>query len=183
MRDRTVHLRLGVEGLRDDRLALRLDGRAGGGHRRLQRAPEPLDLERLLDHAEGRRRGAHRAAGVRHGDARRVPPPPRPAVRLADGRSAAPAASSRRARSTCSPTSPSSCRRTASAPPRSSRRRCSTRRTWRSRRARRSTRPGFFRALVRDVDGGAASAARERILAFLQVDGEQESGASGDRWL
>ena len=63
-------LRLGVEGLLDDRLALRLDGRAEGGHRRLRRAPEPPDVERLLDHAEGRRRGADRSAGLRHGDAR-----------------------------------------------------------------------------------------------------------------
>ena len=28
----------------------------GGADRRLQRAPEPLDVQRLLDHAEGRRR-------------------------------------------------------------------------------------------------------------------------------
>ena len=40
---------------------------------RVQRPAEPLDLERLLDHAEGGRRGAERSAGVRHRDARRVP--------------------------------------------------------------------------------------------------------------
>ena len=39
-------LRLGVEGLRDDRLALRLGDRAGGGDRRVERDPEPLDVER-----------------------------------------------------------------------------------------------------------------------------------------
>ena len=63
-------VRLGVEGLRDDRLALRLDARAQGSRRRLQRAAEPLDVERLLDHAEGGRRRADRTAGLRHRDAR-----------------------------------------------------------------------------------------------------------------
>ena len=33
---------------------------------RVQRAPEPRDLERLLDHAEGGHGGAERSAGVRH---------------------------------------------------------------------------------------------------------------------
>ncbi len=51
MRDRADLLRQRLEGLRDDRLALRLDDRAGCGHRRVQRAAEPLDVERLLDHA------------------------------------------------------------------------------------------------------------------------------------
>ena len=56
MRDRLGALRLGVEGLRDDRLALRLGGRRRPRvDRRVQRAPEPLDVERLLDHAEGGR--------------------------------------------------------------------------------------------------------------------------------
>ena len=59
-------LRLGLEGLRDDRLALRLGDRADGGDRRLQRAPEPRHLERLLDHAEGGHRRADRPAGMRH---------------------------------------------------------------------------------------------------------------------
>ena len=73
-------VRVGVEGVRDDRLALRLGARPGGARRRVQRAPEPLDVERLLDHAEGGRRGADRPAGLRHRDARRVPRPPRPAA-------------------------------------------------------------------------------------------------------
>ena len=51
-------LRLGVEGVRDDRLALRLADRAGGGDRRVERDAEPLDLERHVDHAEGGGRGA-----------------------------------------------------------------------------------------------------------------------------
>ena len=93
---------------------------------RLQRAPEPRDVERLLDHAEGGRSGAARPAGLRHRDARRVPPPPRSAVRVAVGRPAHPPASSRPARSTCSPTYRSSCRPTASGRRPSSRRRCST---------------------------------------------------------
>ena len=51
-------VRLGVEGLRDDRLALRLADRAGGGDRRVGRDSEPLDVERHVDHAEGGRRRA-----------------------------------------------------------------------------------------------------------------------------
>ncbi len=108
---------------------------------RVQRDPEPLDLERLLDHAEGGRGGAERTAGVRHRDARRVPPPPRSAVRVAVGGAAHPAASSRPARSTCSPTSREFLSPDGYPHVRRARdRRCSTRRTWRSRPARRSTR-------------------------------------------
>ncbi len=51
--------------------------------------PEPLDLERHLDHAEGRGRGADRIAGAGDRDARRVPQAARSAARLADRRSAA----------------------------------------------------------------------------------------------
>ncbi len=58
-------LRIGVEGVRDDRLALRLGGRPDSRRRRVQRPPEPLDVERVLDHAEGRHRGAERPAGMR----------------------------------------------------------------------------------------------------------------------
>ena len=67
-RDARAHdrLRLGVEGVRDDRLALRLGRRPEGGDRRVQRAPEPRDVERLLDHAEGGGRRADRPAGLRH---------------------------------------------------------------------------------------------------------------------
>ena len=124
-------VRIGVEGLRDDRLALRLGGRAGGGDRRVQRDPEPLDVERLLDHAEGGRGGAARTAGMRHRDARRVPPPPRSARTTGSRPIRASACASRPARSTCSPTSASSCRPTASARRPTWRRRCSTTRTWR----------------------------------------------------
>ena len=59
-------LRLGVEGVCDDRLALRLADRAGGGDRGVERDPEPLDVERHLDHAEGGGRGADRIAGAGH---------------------------------------------------------------------------------------------------------------------
>ncbi len=45
-------LRIGVEGVRDDRLALRLDDRTGAAHRRLRRDSEPRHVERLIDHAE-----------------------------------------------------------------------------------------------------------------------------------
>ena len=48
-------LRLGVEGLCDDRLALRLGRRPGGSHQRLQRDTEPRDVERQFDHTEERR--------------------------------------------------------------------------------------------------------------------------------
>ena len=77
LRDRFGGQRLGVEGLRDDRLALRLDDRAEGSDRRLRRAPEPSDVERLLDHAARGRRGAERPAGMRHRDARGIPHAPR----------------------------------------------------------------------------------------------------------
>ncbi len=87
MRDRADALRVGVQGVRDDRLALRLDARAGGRRGRVQRAAEPLDVERLLDYAKGRSGRPDRAADVRHGHARRVPPPPRPALRSGSARS------------------------------------------------------------------------------------------------
>ena len=51
--DRDLQRRL--EGLRDDRLALRLGDRPEGNDRAVQRRPGPLDLEHQLDHAEGRR--------------------------------------------------------------------------------------------------------------------------------
>ena len=56
--------------------------------RRLRRAPEPSDVERLLDHAARGRRGAERPAGMRHRNARGIPHAPRRGARLADGRSA-----------------------------------------------------------------------------------------------
>ena len=109
-------VRIGVEGLRDDRLALRLDGRA----RRpvvqaCQRAAEPLDVERQLDHAEGGGRGADRTAGLRR--RRCCASIRRAATRCSAGwpRSRACGARRRRARSTCFPTSRTSCRPTACA--------------------------------------------------------------------
>ena len=162
-------VRLGVEGVRDDRLALRLGARARGSRRRLQRAAEPLDVERLLDHAEGGGRGADRPAGVRHRHARRVPRAPRSAVRLARRRAAHPAASSRPARSTCSPTSPSSSRRTASARRRSSRSRCSTSARVAVTPGEAFDAPGFLRisyaTSIEDLERGArrSSASRHRL--------------------
>ena len=79
-----------------------------------ERAAEPRDVERHLDHAEGGRRGADRIAGAGDGDARRVPDAPRPSARVAHRRIRACAAGSRPARSTCSSTSATCCRRTAS---------------------------------------------------------------------
>ena len=61
-----------VEGLRDDRLALRLGDRSEGSDRAVQRRPGPLDVEHQLDHAEGGDRRADRPAGRRHDDAERV---------------------------------------------------------------------------------------------------------------
>ena len=54
---------LGVEVVRDDRLALRLGPGSGAGDCGLQRAAEPLDVERVVDLAEGGAGGADRAAG------------------------------------------------------------------------------------------------------------------------
>ena len=42
---RRRHLRVGVEGVRDDRLAMRLGARARGAHRGVRRDPEPRDVE------------------------------------------------------------------------------------------------------------------------------------------
>ncbi len=58
------HLRVGVEGVRDDRLALRLVDRPGRGDCRAERDSEPRDVERVVDHAEGGDRGADRIAGA-----------------------------------------------------------------------------------------------------------------------
>ena len=56
--------RLALEDLRDDRLAHRLRPGARAGDRRHHQAAEPLDVEPDVDRAEGRRRGAARAAGL-----------------------------------------------------------------------------------------------------------------------
>ena len=96
------HLRLGLEGLLDDRLALWMGDRAQGRHCRLRGAPEPPDVQRLLDHAEGGGCRAHGAAGLRDGDARGIPRPPRPHPRMDHGRSAASRASCPPAPSTSS---------------------------------------------------------------------------------
>ena len=112
--------------------------------------------------------GAERPAGVRHRDARRVPPAPRPAVRVARGGAAHPPASSRPARSTCSRTSRSSCRPTASAPPRSSRRRCSTTRASRVTPGEAFDAPGFLRISYATSIEGARSAAPSGILEFMR---------------
>ena len=77
-----------VEGVRDDRLALRLGHRPEGRDRAVQRRPGPLDVEHQLDHAEGGDCRADRSAGRRHGDAERIPQAPRCGARLADRRSA-----------------------------------------------------------------------------------------------
>ena len=71
---------IGVEGLRDDRLALRLAGGAETGGAGRQRAAEPRDVERQLDHAARGHRGAHRIAGVRRATCARSTRPRRDQV-------------------------------------------------------------------------------------------------------
>ena len=66
-------LRVGVEVVLDDRLALRLGRGPGGSDLGLQRPPEPLDVERLVDLAEGGVCGGDWTAGFRRRDAGRVP--------------------------------------------------------------------------------------------------------------
>ncbi len=80
-------VRVGQQVVRDDRVALRLGTGTGRGDCRQQRLAESLDLQRLLDLAEGHGGGAQRTG--RHGDghARGVPRPPRSAPRMAHGRS------------------------------------------------------------------------------------------------
>ena len=86
-------LRLGVEGLRDDRLALRLGGRAR------RRSSAPATRSRATRRRTSARSRRRRSTAALNGpqdcvtrDARRVPAPPRPAVRVARGRAAHPAA-------------------------------------------------------------------------------------------
>ena len=80
---RSDPVRFRLQGVRDDRLALRLGDRPEQGHRGVQRAAEPRDIQRLLDHAEGRHCCAERSAGMRRRDAGGVSPSPGSAVRLA----------------------------------------------------------------------------------------------------
>ena len=90
LRDRLGALRLGVEGLRDDRLALRLGDRRRGADRQRCNAIQSHSTSNVCSITQkAARSGAARTAGVRDRDAGRVPPPPRPAPRLADGGSAA----------------------------------------------------------------------------------------------
>ena len=88
--DLVGRLRLGLEGVRDDGMALRLVDRAGRCDCGATRAPESRDLERFVDHSESGGRSADRFAGAGHADARRVSPAPRRAARLAHRRSAHP---------------------------------------------------------------------------------------------
>ena len=74
LRDKAILCGSAQQVVRDDRLALRLGAGPGRGDRRQQRAAEPLDLERLLDLAEGHGRGAQRPGRHRHGDAGGIPP-------------------------------------------------------------------------------------------------------------
>src|SRR5919202_3246176 len=67
-----------LEDLCDDRLAVRLRGRAGGARRAADAVRRELDLVRAAVRAAGRDRGAHRPAGRGRGDARRVPRAARP---------------------------------------------------------------------------------------------------------
>ena len=76
-------VRIGVEGLCDDRLALWLGAGTGSRRERVQRDSEPLDVERFVDHPEGSGRGAERAAVVRDRHAERIPPPARSADHVA----------------------------------------------------------------------------------------------------
>ena len=107
-------VRLGVEGLRDDRLALRLGDRPGGVHRRLQHGAGPFDVERLVDRPEGGGGGADRPAGRRGRDARRVPRASRSHVWRGSRPTRGSNASGPAAPSTCSRTSPSCSARPAS---------------------------------------------------------------------
>ena len=74
MRDRAVFCGSASKAYAMTGLAVRLGAGTGSGRRRVQRAAEPFDVECLLDHAKGRRRGTDRSAELRDGHARRVPP-------------------------------------------------------------------------------------------------------------
>ena len=62
---------------------------SGECHRGRRRTAESFDVERHLDHAEGRRQRAHRLAGAGERDAGRISQPARPAARVAECGSAA----------------------------------------------------------------------------------------------
>ena len=98
-------VRVRVEGVRDDRLAMRLGIGPGGGRSPRANALQSHSTSNVCSITQKAvTAGAHRTAGLRNRDARRVPEPPRSAVRVAGGRTADPHASSRQARSICSRT-------------------------------------------------------------------------------
>ena len=141
---------------------------AGGSRQRLQRAAEPLDLERLLDHPEGGRGSPQRTAGMRHRDARRVPAPARPGRATGSPKSRGFGSSSRRARSICSRTSSEFLSpdgvRTSRRAGAGAARRCARRD-----HARRSVRrAGIHPPLVRDVDGGSAARRRRASSRYVR---------------
>ena len=82
-------VRLRLEGVCDDRMALRMDDGARRGGRRRQRPAEPLDVQRLLDHAARGTGRDERTTGMRDRDARRIPQASRSAERVARRRAAA----------------------------------------------------------------------------------------------
>ena len=126
-----------------------------------QRAAEPLDVERELDHAEGRDRGADRAAGVRDARCWTSISARRDQLLAWLGRGAAAALRRcRRARSICFPTSATSCRPTACAPRSSSPTALLARRARRDDGRRSVRHAGLPPALVRDVARPAARRAR-----------------------
>ena len=88
MRDHVGPDRVGLEVVRDDGLALRLGARPGARHRACNALQSHSTSNVVVDFAEGRARGADRAAGRGGRDARGVPPPARPPARVAHGGSA-----------------------------------------------------------------------------------------------
>ena len=108
-----MHLRLGVEGLRDDRLALRLADRPGGGDR-ARRARSRATRRRTSRRSRRRRRsprsiGSQAPVTAMLDEYRKRA---RSAARVADAPIRGCAAASRPARSTCSSTSATCCRPT-----------------------------------------------------------------------
>ena len=95
-----------LEDVRDDRLALRLCGRARRARRAADALLRQLDLLRAAVRPARRRRGARRAAGRRRRDGGRVPPLAATSSSTASTRCPASPACRRAGRSTSSPTWP-----------------------------------------------------------------------------
>ena len=162
-------VRLGLEGLRDDRLALRLGGRAGGSRQRLATRLQSHSTSNVCSITQKAVTAAlDRPAGLRHRHARRVSRAPRPAARVDRGGAAASRRRNRPVRSTSSSTSPTSSRRTASGRPRNLPRRSSIESRVAITPGEAFDAPGFLRISYATSLAGTPTRGVDRIISFVR---------------